>query len=145
MNKLKKAIVVASATVMSAIPFAPSVSSNVSLFCVNTITASAAKSSYKTPNISKLNNGRKCYDARYDSGRCYEDVKWIQDVYMKVRSTQYYYNQLYAFPSIKVDGYYGPKTRDAIIAFQSWYHLDYVDGLAGAETILKLKDLLPTI
>ncbi|WP_028519395.1 peptidoglycan-binding domain-containing protein [Ruminococcus flavefaciens] len=145
MNNLKKALVIASAAVMCAVPFAPSIADNSSLIGINSITADAATSPYKTPNLKKLNNGRKYYSAKYDSGKRYEDVKWIQDAYMKIRADQYYYVQQYALPAITVDGYYGNKTADAITKFQSWFHCDSVDGAAGAETITKLKDLLAQV
>ena len=145
MNNLKKALVIASAAVMCAFPFAPSIADNSSLIGINSITADAATSRYKTPNLKKLNNGRKYYSAKYDKNKCYEDVKWIQDAYMKIRASKYYYVQQYAFPAISVDGYYGDKTENAIRQFQAWYHLDRVDGLAGAETISWLKSELAKV
>ncbi len=145
MNTIKKALVVASAAVMCALPCVPAVSNNVSFFSVNSITADAATSKYKTPNVDHLNNGRKYYSKNVDSGRKYEDVLWIQDAYMKIRSAQNYYVQKYALSAIKVDGYYGKNTATAIEQFQSWFDLDGVDGLAGKETITALKMLLKKV
>ena len=135
MNIIKRTFVVASAAVMCALPLASSIADKGTFFSSNSIIASAA---YRTPNVYNLNNGRSYYCKNNDQWTCYEDVRWIQDKYMKARASQNYYVQKYAFPAITVDGYYGPNTEQAIRQFQSWYGLK-VDGCAGVETITALK------
>ncbi|WP_295069784.1 peptidoglycan-binding domain-containing protein [Ruminococcus sp.] len=144
MNTIKKAFVVASAAVMCALPLVPAVSNNASFISVNPITADAATSKYKTPDVYHLNNGRSYYCKANDQSRKYEDVLWIQDAYMKIRGSQYYYVQKYAFPAITVDGYYGKNTEAAIKKFQSWYGIK-ADGYAGRETITALKFVLKNV
>ncbi len=55
----------------------------------------------------------------------------------EVRTLQYYLNFIAFFneaiPSIDVDGIYGPKTKDAVTAFQRYYGLT-ADGIAGRDT-----------
>lgn len=59
-----------------------------------------------------------------------EDAEWIQ---MQL-------NKFGASPPLTVDGNYGRVTRRAVAAFQGQHHLT-VDGIAGPQTIAKMKGL----
>ena len=141
MNMIKKAFVVASAAVMCALPLAPAVANNTTLFSANSITASAAVTTYyqQYPEPTR-NNGV------YSSSYSYREVMWIQAAFN-------YLNNKYhiGMAALDVDGYYGQKTTAAVKAIQRGYFKKggkviygsiKEDGLCGKDTRSKMKVLL---
>ncbi len=147
MNKIKKAVSIVSAAVLCAIPLAPSVSNNVSFFNNTAITASAScllDDFYPRPSAK--------YNGCYNPNVMYEEVKWIQIACNVIASAYGDYN----LSTIKVDGYYGNKTKNAVRRIQelTFFFKDRnknrtfvaggitADGLAGKITVAKMDKLI---
>ncbi len=66
----------------------------------------------------------------------------------EVRSLQYYLNFIAFFnnglPDIDADGIFGPKTRDAVLAFQRYYGLTQ-DGIVGRDTWNRIQTVYQSI
>lgn len=100
--------------------------------------------------IISIYNGIKGLSDLYSEGisiteaqRRYSTVLKKGDTGDPVRIIQYYLAFLGYFnpklPQIRVDGYFGDETRDAVLTFQRLYNLD-VDGIVGRSTWNKIQD-----
>ncbi len=147
MNSIKKALTVASATVLCALPFTPAVSNNVEFFKNNTLTVSAAN--YDTyfqqyPDPTHANG--------YYNPYCYsEEVKWIQSAINYINE-----DMRLGIGMLDVDGYYGSNTIRAVKVIQNLIYFDgytgaiiigriTVDGYAGTNTVNKINRLIDEI
>jgi hypothetical protein len=59
-----------------------------------------------------------------------------------VSSLQALLNRNQPYPAIAVDGYFGPQTQQAVIEFQSTYHLA-VDGDVASQTAAAINEVSP--
>ena len=69
------------------------------------------------------------------------EVKAVQELLNRVRLTNHYSNK---WGKINADGFYGPKTKEAVIAFQKATGIQQT-GIVGDQTYKALNDALPSI
>lgn len=69
------------------------------------------------------------------------EVKAVQELLNRVRQTNHFSNK---WGKIDADGFYGPKTKEAVIAFQKATGIQQT-GIVGDQTYKALNDALPSI
>ena len=70
-----------------------------------------------------------------------QEVKTVQELLNRVRQTNHFSNK---WGIIKADGFYGPKTKEAVLAFQKATGIQQT-GIVGDQTFNALKNALPSI